>query len=224
MFARRPPDSTYVEQQDGKTYSVQVWDTQELPFSADHPQRVRVVRSEETFTQNHYRQRQLQPGTTPHEWLWVTTLEPRAFPTPQVRRLGHDRWKLENNGWNDLTQHWALKHGFLHACRYRPRTISPSGARQPVPNRGLAAVTLILLLAFTLCSAFPAPLQAVSTLPHDGDRGSWPVAPIPLQSCHPASALPIKVPAGSGRTGLARHLHRHRRRLVLLFPFAARRP
>ena len=112
------------------------------------------MRSEETLTQNHYRQRQLQPGTTPHEWLWVTTLEPRAFPTPQVRRLGHDRWKLENNGWNDLTQHWALKHGFLHACRHRPQTISPSGARQPVPNRGLAAVTLILLLAFTLCSAF----------------------------------------------------------------------
>jgi len=28
-----------------------------------------------------------------------------------VRRLGHDRWKLENNGWNDLTQNWGLKHG-----------------------------------------------------------------------------------------------------------------
>ena len=71
-----------------------------------------------------------------------------------MRRLGHDRWKLENNGWNDLTQNWAFKHGFLHACRHRPRAIAEDGQRRPVANRGLAAVTLILLLAFTLCSAF----------------------------------------------------------------------
>jgi len=71
-----------------------------------------------------------------------------------VRRLGHDRWKQENNGWNDLTQNWAFKHGFLHACRHRPKTDSEDGQRKPVANRGLAAVALILLLAFTLCSAF----------------------------------------------------------------------
>jgi hypothetical protein len=47
----------------------------------------------------------------------------------------------------------SFKHGFLHACRHRPQRGSPRGNRQPVPNRGLAAVTLILLLAFTLCSA-----------------------------------------------------------------------
>lgn len=154
LFARRPPDSTYTEQQDGKTYQVQLWDTQGLPFSSDYPQPIWVVRSEETVTENHYRQRQLQPETTSQEWLWMTTLDPRAFAASQVRRLGHDRWKLENNGWNDLTQNWAFKHGFLHACRHRPQVCSPDGERQPVPNRGLAAVTLIHLLAFTLCSAF----------------------------------------------------------------------
>lgn len=154
LFARRPVDSTATETQGGKTYQIQLWDTAGLPFSSDYPHPVRVVRSEETLTQNHYRQRQLQPETTDHEWLWITTLDSQAFPAPQVRRLGHDRWKLENNGWNDLTQNWAFKHGFLHACRHRPQTCSPDGKRQPVPNRGLAAVTLILLLAFTLCSAF----------------------------------------------------------------------
>ena len=54
----------------------------------------------------------------------------------------------------DLTKHWAFKHGFLHACRHRPQRRSPEGKCQPLPNRGVAAVTLILLLAFTLCSAF----------------------------------------------------------------------
>jgi len=40
-----------------------------LPFSGDYPQPVRVVRSEELVTQNHYRQRQLQPETTAHPKL-----------------------------------------------------------------------------------------------------------------------------------------------------------
>ena len=31
-----------------------------------------------------------------------------------VRRLGHDRWKQANNGWNDLTQNWAKARVF--AC------------------------------------------------------------------------------------------------------------
>jgi hypothetical protein len=35
-----------------------------------------------------------------------------------------------------------------------PQTAFEQGERTPVANRGLAAVSLILLLAFTLCSAF----------------------------------------------------------------------
>ena len=53
-----------------------------------------------------------------------------------------------------LSQHWAFKPGFLHACRHRPKRTSPSGERELVPNQGLAAVALILLIAFDLCSAF----------------------------------------------------------------------
>jgi hypothetical protein len=104
---------------------------------------------------------------------------PTVAPTAQVRRLGHDRWKLENNGWNDLTQNWSLKHGFLHACRHRPRAAAPENQQSPpaasaaateaanadpesaqghedhlTPNHGLAAVVLILMLAFNLCAAF----------------------------------------------------------------------
>jgi len=154
LFARRDPDSSFTDKHDGKTYEVQLWDTQGLPFSGDDPRPVRVVRSEETLTENHYRQRRLQPQTTSHEWLWITTLDPTVFSARQVRQLGHDRWKLENNGWNDLTQNWAFKHGFLHACRHRPAHRSKDGGCQLVPNRGLPAVTLILLLAFTLCASF----------------------------------------------------------------------
>ena len=134
LFAHCPANSTFTEPRDGKTYQVQLGDTPGLPFSDGYPQPIRVVRSD----------------THPE------SLPPAPTPTGDhfLRRLGHDRWKNENNGWMDLTKHWAFKHGFLHACRHRPQRRSPQGTRQPVPNRGLAAVTLILLLAFTLCSAF----------------------------------------------------------------------
>jgi hypothetical protein len=131
LFASRPADSSGTEQHDGKQYQFQLWDAEGFPFTADHPQPVRVVRSEEKLTQNHYRRGELQSETTEHEWLWFTTLDSQAFPTTLVRRLGHDRWKLENNGWNDLTQNWAFKHGFLHACRHRPQTASGQGERTP---------------------------------------------------------------------------------------------
>jgi hypothetical protein len=154
LFARRPADVSGTQRQEGKTYEFQIWDTEGLPFSADYPQPVRVVRSQEKLTQNHYRRRELQAATTEHEWLWITTLDARAFPATVVRQLGHARWKQENNGWNDLTQNWAFKHGFVHACRHRPETETAGGQRTPVANQGLPAVSLILLLAYTLCSAF----------------------------------------------------------------------
>jgi Transposase DDE domain len=154
LFAQRPADSSGTERQEGKIYEFQIWDTQGLPFSADYPEPVRVVRSQEKLKQNHYRRGKLQAETTEHEWLWITTLDARAFPATVVRQLGHARWKQENNGWNDLTQNWAFKHDFLHACRHRPKTESEDGERKPVANQGLAAVSFILLLAFTLGSAF----------------------------------------------------------------------
>jgi hypothetical protein len=154
LFQARPPDLCFTEQEGGKTATVRLWHTEQLPFTADYPQPVQVLWSQETVTENHYRRGQLVSETTPHQWLWITTLDLRVFYPKEVRQLGHSRWKQENNGWNDLTQNWALKHGFVHACKHRPKQPSPGGPPQPVPNRALAAVTLILCLAFVLFSAF----------------------------------------------------------------------
>jgi hypothetical protein len=154
LFRARGPDQTFTESHQSKTYAIRLWEEPGLPFTQDHPQPLRVIRTQEKVTQTHYRRGQKQTETTSHEWVWITTLPGRAFPAPLVRRLGHDRWKLENNGWMDLTKHWAFRHGFLHACRHRPKRRPPFGGREMVPNYGLAAVTLILLIAFALCSAF----------------------------------------------------------------------
>ena len=154
LFAARPPDQSWAEQQEGKTTAVRLWEEEQLPFTQAHPQPVRVVCAQEAVTQNRRRGDHLQSETTHHHWMWITTLESSRVPARQLRRLGHARWKVENNGWNDLTQNWAFKHGFLHACKHRPQQRLPSGQRQPVPNHGLAAVTLILCIAFLLSSAF----------------------------------------------------------------------
>jgi hypothetical protein len=160
LFNRRDPDRSYTEQQDGKGYEIQLWDTHGLPFSNDNPEPVRVVRFQEVLTRNRSRQGEPTPHTTAHEWLWLTTWPAEEFSAAQVRTLGHARWKQENTGWNDLTQNWAFKHGFLHACAHRPKSKEtsphpcPTEAPQLTPNRGLFAVTLILLIAFALVSAF----------------------------------------------------------------------
>jgi hypothetical protein len=189
LFARRAADASCTEQHAGKTYAAQLWDTDGLPFSGADPRPVRVVRSEETVTQNHYRQGCLQAEPTSHEWLWITTLTSQAFAAIQIRRLGHDRWKLENNGWNDLTQNWAFKHGYLHACRHRPQTALADGQRHPVANRGLAAVTLIALLAFTLCAAF---IQCHSKLVR---RQRWSSLEVARQLRRSVSKLPPNIRA-----------------------------
>ena len=150
LFAQRPADARIREEQGGKTYEAQLWDESDLPFSLQDSRPVRVVRSEETVECQQYRHGERRARVTHHEWIWITTLKAQAFGALVIRRLGHARWKQENNGWMDLTQNWAFKHGFLHACRHRPK----QGQPQPVPNRGLAAVTLVLLLAFNLSSAF----------------------------------------------------------------------
>jgi hypothetical protein len=152
-MASRPPDTQFTEKVDHKTYRVQLWDTEGLPFTIDNPEPVRVVCSEEVLERHRYRHRELTLHATDQEWLWVTTLPQQALPAPVIRQLGHSRWKNENNGWMDLTKHRAFKHGFLHACRHRPKQTNPSGERELVPNHSLAAVTLILLIAFALSSA-----------------------------------------------------------------------
>jgi hypothetical protein len=154
LFARRSPDASFTEPQDHKTYRVQLWDTEGLPFTIDKPEPVRVVRSEEVLERNRFRQGKRISHSTAHEWLWITTLPQAAFPATTIRQLGHRRWKQENNGWMDLSKHWAFKHGFLHACQHRPQRRNASGQREPVPNRGLAAVTLILLIAAALSGCF----------------------------------------------------------------------
>lgn len=49
-----------------------------------------------------------------HHWRWVTTLTSSIFASAEVSRWGHARWDIENRGFNDLANHWAMDHCFHH--------------------------------------------------------------------------------------------------------------
>ena len=154
LFQTRSADLVFEHQREGIQRRVQLWHAADLPFTRDYPRLVGVVHSQEEVTRQKIRGGQPYKQTTLQRWCWISTLNDKVFPAPLIWQLGHLRWRNENNGWNDLTQNWALKHGFLHACRHRPQAASADGKPHPVPTRGLAAVVLILSLAFNLFSAF----------------------------------------------------------------------
>ena len=187
LFSRRDPDTTLTEQRGHKTYDCKIWSTEGLPF-ADRADSVRVVRSEEVLRRNRHRDGAREEYASDHEWLWITTLPTAVFTPATVRLLGHDRWKQENNGWMDLTKHWAFKHGFLHACNHRPKVTDSEGNQALVPNHGLQAVSLIALIAFCLCSCFVhrhsklVKLFGLSAVAVARQLAAWITQPPPIQT------------------------------------------
>ncbi|HSW01518.1 MAG TPA: hypothetical protein VLI39_15210 [Sedimentisphaerales bacterium] len=48
------------------------------------------------------------------QWYWVTTLPTRQAPTGTVAQLGHARWDIENQGFNELVNQWHADHVYRH--------------------------------------------------------------------------------------------------------------
>lgn len=88
------------------------WDMETLKGwpQCKHP--VRVVRSLETQTIR--RQLTQLEEIRQNEWFWVTTLSGTRASTIAVVRIGHDRWKIENNSYNELVNRWDANHVYRH--------------------------------------------------------------------------------------------------------------
>ena len=85
LFAQRPADCNLTERHGGKSYQCQIRDTDGLPFSADYPEPVRVVRSEESLTQNHYRRGKLTAETPNMNGSGSRRSTGRRFPRSGTR-------------------------------------------------------------------------------------------------------------------------------------------
>ena len=73
---------------------------------------VRVIRSLET----HSVKRQLDAKDDPliSDWIWVTTLPLHLVSTLRAVAFGHQRWDIENHGFNELANGWHADHIYKH--------------------------------------------------------------------------------------------------------------
>jgi hypothetical protein len=88
------------------------WDSDRFTSWPDLAPTVRVVRSLEDRTVR--RQLDGQSETQTSEWMWVTTAPSAVASTQAVVKMGHDRWSIENQGFNELVNRWYADHVYKH--------------------------------------------------------------------------------------------------------------
>lgn len=75
-----------------------------------HP--VRVARSVQTTTVRRQRTKKEEVETV--EWVWATSLSVLKAPMQTVVWLGHRRWSIENEAFNELVNQWHANHVYKH--------------------------------------------------------------------------------------------------------------
>lgn len=129
----------------------EIWDLEGFTTWPQVQQPVRVIRSLET-TPSH-RQLDGAPKNQKAEWVWATTLSANRASARAVVDLGHGRWCIENQGFNETTNRWAADHIYKHH-----------------PN-AILVFTLMTMLAFNLFYAFyNRNLQPVYRRRHDAQH------------------------------------------------------
>jgi hypothetical protein len=73
---------------------------------------VRVVRSRETWSVRRQLTGELEERVS--DWVWVTTMPPGLASTLATVQLGHARWDIENQGFNELVNRWHADHVYRH--------------------------------------------------------------------------------------------------------------
>jgi hypothetical protein len=94
---------------------------------------VRVIRSLETYSVK--RQLDGKDELRTSDWIWATTLPLLPVSTGRAVSFGHQRWDIENHGFNELVHGWHADHIYRHD-----------------PN----AIECFLLIAFLACNIFHA--------------------------------------------------------------------
>jgi len=107
LFESMPP----VRKRNG-TRACQWWDLSGFTTWPQVQAPIRIVRSVEDWTVR--RQLDGQEEAQHAEWFWVTTLAATRAPTRAVVQLGHARWAIENEGFNELATRWHADHVYRH--------------------------------------------------------------------------------------------------------------
>lgn len=100
LFATLPPQAL--------SDDCRAWDVSGLESWPQAGRAVRVVRTQETRTPRPDAPR------AESEWLWVTTLSTHRACTRAIIELGHARWDIENQGFNEFAHRWLADHVYRH--------------------------------------------------------------------------------------------------------------
>lgn len=93
----------------------QWWDVADLVSWPQVKAPLRVVRSLETYSVRRQLDRTLTQETS--DWVWVTTLPLQQTPTARIVAWGHQRWDIENFGFNELVNGWDADHIYKHDAK-----------------------------------------------------------------------------------------------------------
>ena len=129
MFASVPPKEGFFRKR-----SCLWWDFPDLQSWPQVHTPVRVIRSLETHSV--HRQLDDKDETKVSDWVWATTLPAQPFSTERTVGFGHQRWDIENYGFNELVNGWDADHIYKHD-----------------PN-AIECFLLIVFIAFNIFQAF----------------------------------------------------------------------
>lgn len=107
LFATRPPEVW----QEGNT-AFEVWDEENFTSWPQVQGLVRVVRSRETRTRRSQLTKQMESQTA--DWVWATNMPKSLLSTRTAIQVGHLRWRIENQGFNELVNDWHVDHLYKH--------------------------------------------------------------------------------------------------------------
>jgi DDE family transposase len=112
------------------------WDFSDLRSWAQVQAPVRVIRSLETYSVRRQLDQRDAPQTS--DWIWATTLPATQVPTERAVGFGHQRWDIENYGFNELVNQWHSDHVFKH------------------DSNAIECLLLVVFLAYNIFHAFLA--------------------------------------------------------------------
>ena len=113
---------------------IQAWDLPNLTPWTQYDETIRVVRTLETHAVR--RQRTRTSESEQAEWMWATNIPAWKAPCDAIVRLGHGRWSIENQGFNEIVNAWHADHIYRNH------------------SNAIAALYLLVFLAYNLFHAF----------------------------------------------------------------------
>ena len=112
MALSRDQKPTQTVEREGR--QIGIWDGPSLRFSDSYTRPVRVVRVRERWTQRQRVGKSWEHRLQEQNWIWVIAGDLDGYDGAVIRDIGHSRWRIENNAFGQLTQHWHLTHCAHH--------------------------------------------------------------------------------------------------------------